>query len=168
MAILKKGMQKKKYQSFIYFLSFKFLKRTSIYYFLRLTRLESSIYAISSGFACGAMVSFTPFIGFHFVLAILFAFIIRGNLLASLIGTVVGNPVTFPIIWLTIYRIGILFMEENESNQNIELNIQNVLNGGWDILFPMLIGSSILCFPIWFISFFMIRFLLSSFKRKNK
>ncbi len=168
MAILKKGLKKKNNQKIMYYLSFKFLKRTSIYYFLRLTRLEASIYAISSGFACGAMVSFTPFIGFHFVLALVVSFILRGNLLASMIGTIVGNPITFPFIWLTIYRIGIVFVEQKEINRKVELNLENVLNGGWEILFPMLIGSAILCLPVWFISYFVIRFLLTSFKKKSK
>ena len=168
MKILKNRLQKKNNQNLIYYLSFKFLKRTSIYYFLRLTRLEASIYAISSGFACGAMVSFTPFIGFHFVLALIVAFIIRGNLLASMIGTIVGNPITFPFIWLTIYRIGIVFVEQKDTNKFVELNIENILNGGWEILSPMLIGSAILCLPIWFVSYFMIRILLTSFKKRNK
>ena len=45
------------------------------YYKLRLARLPGSNYAISSGFACGAMVSFTPLLGFHFVLAVIFAYL---------------------------------------------------------------------------------------------
>ena len=69
------------------------------YYKLRLARLPDSNYAISSGFACGAMVSFTPLLGLHFVLAVVFAYLIRGNFIAALIGTVVGNPLTFPFIW---------------------------------------------------------------------
>ena len=52
------------------FLSLNYIKRTSIYYYLRLSRLKASIYSISAGFACGSIVSFTPFIGFHFVLAL--------------------------------------------------------------------------------------------------
>ena len=82
--------------------------------------------------------------------------------------TVVGNPITFPFIWLTIYRIGIVFIEKKEKDKIVELNFDSVLNGGWEILFPMLIGSAILCLPVWFISYFMIRFLLTSFKRRNK
>ena len=50
------------------------VNRIISYYKLRLARLPDSNYAISSGFACGAMVSFTPLLGFHFVLAIVFVF----------------------------------------------------------------------------------------------
>ena len=167
MAILKKKNPKKIKKIINDFFSINYHKRTSIYYFLRLTRLESSIYSISAGFACGAMVSFTPFIGFHFLLALVLAFLIKGNLFASMIGTAVGNPFTFPLIWITIYRIGIIFIQDDNVKENIELNFENIFNGGWDVLLPMLIGSSIICLPIWFISYFVLRFLLNSF-RKNK
>jgi len=167
MSLLKKG-NKKSYKNVLKnFFSFKFLRRTSVYYFLRLTRLEASIYSISSGFACGAMVSFTPFIGFHFILALLFAFLIRGNLIASLIGTAVGNPFTFPFIWMTIYKIGIPFTNNSEADKNIEFNIDNMLSGSLEVLSPMLIGSAIICIPIWVVSYFSIRALLTSFKRKK-
>ena len=149
------------------FLSLKKIKRTSIYYFLRLTRLEASVYSVSAGFACGAMVSFTPFIGFHFLLALIVAYFLRGNLIASMIGTIVGNPFTFPIIWLFIFRIGSIFTPQSRLNINEKFDFSNVLDGGWEILFPMLVGSAIICIPIWFISFFTIRFLINSFRRKK-
>ncbi len=167
MSIFKKKNPKNYKTMFSNFFSLNYLKRTSIYYFLRLARLEASIYSISAGFACGSMVSFTPFIGFHFILALVLAFVIRGNILASMIGTVVGNPFTFPFIWVTIYNIGIIFFNPDKLNKNVELNLESVLNGGWDIILPMLIGSAIICVPIWFISYFAIRFLLLSFRRKK-
>ncbi len=167
MSILKKKNPENFKKSISNFFSINFLKRTSIYYFLRLARLEASIYSISAGFACGSMVSFTPFIGFHFILAIVVAFLIRGNILASMIGTIVGNPFTFPFIWITIYNIGIIFFNPDKLNENVELNLDSVLNGGWDILLPMLIGSAIICIPIWCFSYFIIRFLLLGFRKKK-
>ena len=65
--------------------------------------------AIALGFACGSMVSFTPLLGLHFILAIVFAYLIRGNLIAALLGTIVGNPITFPFIWGMIYKVGAFF-----------------------------------------------------------
>ena len=61
---------------------------------------------LSLGFAAGAFASFTPLIGLHFVLALVLALLVRGNVLASAVGTVVGNPVTFPFIWLATYQVG--------------------------------------------------------------
>ncbi len=56
--------------------------------------------------ACGAAISFTPFVGLHIVLGALLALIVRGNLLAMVAGTLVGNPWTFPFIWVASYEVG--------------------------------------------------------------
>ncbi|MEM1277176.1 MAG: DUF2062 domain-containing protein [Pseudomonadota bacterium] len=64
----------------------------------RMKRLPDSPHRIALGFACGAFASFSPFFGFHFFVAAGFAWLFRGNLLASLFGTIVGNPISFPLI----------------------------------------------------------------------
>ncbi|NNU81556.1 DUF2062 domain-containing protein [Halovulum dunhuangense] len=63
----------------------------------RLKRLPDTPHKISLGFACGVFVSFSPLFGLHFLYAALIAWMIRGNILAAMIGTFVGNPVTFPV-----------------------------------------------------------------------
>ena len=44
-------------------------RRAGKYYVFRIKRLPGTPYSIACGFALGAAVSFTPFIGFHFLLA---------------------------------------------------------------------------------------------------
>ena len=135
------------------------IKRASLFYFLKLVRVKDSQDKLAIGFACGSMVSFTPFIGFHFFLAIIFAYILRGNIVASLIGTFIGNPFTFPFIWIFIYKIGNIFFK-NDQNFSLELTFQSLFDQGYDILFPMLIGSLIVCIPIWLISYYTVKFLI--------
>ncbi len=65
---------------------------------MRLHRLPDSPHRIALGFACGAVASFTPFFGIHIVLAAALAWLVRGNILAAVFGTMVGNPLTFPFI----------------------------------------------------------------------
>lgn len=64
----------------------------------RLRRLPDSSQKIARGIAAGVFASFTPLFGFHFLLAAAFAWVVRGNILASLIATFAGNPLTFPLI----------------------------------------------------------------------
>ena len=149
-------------------LSGKFKRKLS-YYKLRLARLPASNYAISAGFACGSMVSFTPLLGLHFVLAVIFAFLIRGNFIAALIGTVVGNPLTFPFIWGFIYKIGIYVTNIKYIKISDEINIDMIINQTYDIFFPMLLGGIIIAPFVWIISYFIIYSFISSYKRrKNK
>jgi len=81
-------------------------RRAGAYSLHRLARLPGSAYSIAGGFACGAAISFTPFVGLHFILSAILAWIIRANILASAIGTAVGNPWTFPFIWTWLYQTG--------------------------------------------------------------
>ena len=142
------------------------IKRTSLFYFLKLIRVKDSRDKLAIGFACGSMVSFSPFIGFHFLLAIIFAYILRGNIVASLIGTFIGNPFTFPFIWIFIYKVGNIFFKNNQSF-SLEFTFQSLFDQGYEILIPMLIGSLIVSMPIWFISYFTVKFLMSSFKKRK-
>lgn len=72
--------------------------RATVYVVHRLRRLPDPAHRISRGIAAGVFVSFTPFFGFHFVLAAVIAWLMRGNILASLLATFFGNPLTFPVI----------------------------------------------------------------------
>jgi uncharacterized protein (DUF2062 family) len=72
----------------------------------RITRLSGTPHSIAAGIACGVAISFTPFIGFHLVGAFLLCLLVRGNYLATAVGTMVGNPWTFPFIWVVTYQLG--------------------------------------------------------------
>ncbi|TPE52465.1 DUF2062 domain-containing protein [Amaricoccus solimangrovi] len=64
----------------------------------RVRRLPDTPHRIALGFACGAFISFTPLFGLHLVCGVGLAWLLRCNVMASLIGTLVGNPLTFPFI----------------------------------------------------------------------
>lgn len=81
-------------------------QRAGYYTLHRLARMPGSAYSIAGGFACGAAVSFTPFVGLHFIISGILAWIIRCNIIASAVGTAIGNPWTFPFIWTWLYKSG--------------------------------------------------------------
>ena len=71
--------------------------RAASYVMHRLRRLPDSPERIARGVFAGVFVSFTPLYGFHFLSAAAVALLYRGNILAALLATFVGNPITFPI-----------------------------------------------------------------------
>lgn len=71
--------------------------RAANYVLHRLRRLPDSPERIARGVFAGVFVSFTPLFGFHFLSAAGIALLYRGNILAALLATFVGNPITFPI-----------------------------------------------------------------------
>lgn len=87
----------------------------------RMRRLPDSPHRIALGFACGVFASFTPLFGLHFILAAAFAWAARANVLAALFGTVIGNPLTFPLISATALYTGRWLMGRNARGDNFEV-----------------------------------------------
>jgi uncharacterized protein len=81
-------------------------RRASSYVMHRLRRLPDSPERISRGIASGIAVSFLPIFGLHFLAAALMAWIVRGNILAALLGTFFGNPFTFPFMAVAAMEAG--------------------------------------------------------------
>lgn len=72
----------------------------------RVRRLPDDPRRIARGVAAGVFSSFTPLFGLHFISAVIAAWVVRGNVLAALLGTLVGNPITFPIIAIVSMKLG--------------------------------------------------------------
>lgn len=69
-------------------------------------RIKDTPSSIAKGIFVGTLVSFTPFFGFQFVVAPLGAWAIGGNILASLLGVLACNPLTFPFIAVGALSLG--------------------------------------------------------------
>ena len=94
--------------------SLKGISRAIEYVGIRLKRIPDTPHKISLGMSCGIFASFTPLFGLHFLIAGLLSYVLRANVLASLIGTFVGNPITFPIITVFNLKLGEWILGSNE------------------------------------------------------
>lgn len=72
----------------------------------RVRRLPDEPSRIGRGVAAGVFISFTPLFGAHLLGGLALAWLMRGNLIAAVLGTLVGNPVTIPIIAVTSVGLG--------------------------------------------------------------
>ena len=159
---------------------------------MSLKRIKGTPQALSLGLATGIAVSFTPFIGLHSLLAIFISWVIGGSMAAALIGTLFGNPWTFPIIWYFTFEIGqfinygFLSYEEEFSFKIIKKEISTLLVIIKNIIvfanFPeleenveklrlipfMVVGSIPLVFITWILSYFSFLIILKSYQKKVK
>ena len=144
-------------------------RRVVTYWTYKLKRLQGSPYAIACGFACGASVSFTPLIGFHFVLAAVLAWVLRGNIIASAIGTAVGNPWTFPFIWAGIIWLGstILGYERGQELPE-ELTVGTIFEQPETVLLPMLVGGLPTALVVWILFFVPIRRVVANYQHHRQ
>ena len=151
-------------------------RRLFAYLFQRVVRLPGASASIAIGVASGVAASFLPFIGLHFLIAAMLALLLRGNLIASAIGTFFGNPWTFLFIWVSDYRLGLwLLQQSGYGDQFPALNLQQLgdvmtifihfvtFSGGVDwqrvaepfeqVFLPMTIGGTVLAVLSWFAAF---------------
>ena len=164
--------------------------RTKKYISLSIKRIKGTPQALSLGLATGIAISFTPFIGLHALLAIFISWIIGGSMAAALIGTLFGNPWTFPFIWYFTFEIGqfinygFLSYEEEFSFQVIKKEISTLLVILKNIivfanipeleenveklkLIPfMIVGSIPLVFITWILSYFSFYIIFKFYRKK--
>lgn len=144
-------------------------RRTGRYYAIRIKRLPGTPYSIACGFACGASVSFTPLIGFHFILAALVAWALRGNVIAAAIGTAVGNPWTFPFIWTGVYWLGTTMLGyERGQELPAELSIGVIFEEPQAILLPMLAGGAPAAIVVWVLFYIPIRRVIANYQHHKR
>jgi len=158
-------------------------RRAGTYLLHRLSRLPGTPYTLAGGFACGVAASFTPFVGLHFILAAILAWIIRADILASAIGTAVGNPWTFPFIWVWIYNLGNWMGFGDEGINVSELDFprlfgllaEALLNADFaavvkiagPVLWPMFMGGLPSAVAVWLIFYFPLRRIVESYQRRR-
>lgn len=143
--------------------------RSLRYFGKRVLRISDSPHAIGLGFACGVGVSFTPFVGFHFVMSAVLAYFIRANLVASAIGTVVGNPLTFPAMWWGAYQLGHLLLG-SEAGELVLPGTEGA--PPWydvlPILKPMLVGAVPLGFAAGFVSYLIVKAIVRTYQHARR
>ncbi len=81
-------------------------RRAFEYISYRIRRLPDTPHRIALGVSCGVFTSFTPLFGFHFVIGAMLAYLARANVLAAVLGTFFGNPITFPFMVAISVRTG--------------------------------------------------------------
>ncbi len=144
-------------------------RRSGAYVAHRLRRLPGTPYRIAAGFASGAAISFTPFIGLHFVLAALLALVVRGNLIAAAIGTAVGNPWTFPFIWLWTYSLGRWVLGGEALTALPEnLSFQHIFENPLEVLLPMIVGGIPTALVAWFVFFWPLQRTVAGYQKARR
>lgn len=173
--------------------SLKGISRAIEYVGIRLKRIPDTPHKISLGMSCGIFASFTPLFGLHFLIAGLLSYLLRANVLASLIGTFFGNPITFPIItvfnlqlgeWILgsseyssddggkifegfldfIFLIYKSFFTEGSIGENNVPRMNEFLNG---VFIPYSLGGLIFGIFIAVISYFLLRPLVATYQKKR-
>lgn len=134
---------------------------------MKIYRIRDFPESVAIGLAWGTAVSFTPLLGFHLIICYLGTVLMRGNLIAATVGSVIGNPWTFPFFFYFAYKFGLIFiftpLEEYEFSINFLLLNFNKL------FLPTLLGSIPIAIIVWFITYKISKFYLEKrfYEKRN-
>ncbi|MBY8918631.1 DUF2062 domain-containing protein [Nitratireductor sp. L1-7-SE] len=148
--------------------------RSAQYFVKRALRLTATPHAIAAGIAAGVFASFTPFMGFHFFIAAGLAWCIGGNLVASAIGTAVGNPLTFPFIWGATLETGRLILYGRELSHGAPIHLGKMLrhlefSQLWEpVIKPMSVGALPLGIFFALVFYFVTRWATFTFREQRR
>lgn len=143
-------------------------------YFMRhrLGRMKGTPYSIAAGFACGAAASMTPLFGLHILLSVSLAWLMRASLLSAALGTLVGNPWTFPVILYWSYEVGWLILDPagpKNALGHVTLAAlrDNPIATLEPVFWPMIVGSIPLAIVVWCITYWPLYTVIDRYKSQR-
>ena len=143
-------------------------RRSSLYLAHRIRRLPDSPYSIAAGLACGTATGVTPFIGLHVVIGVVFAWIMRANMLAAALGTaLVFNVLTFLPILFWLHHFG-NWMLGHRAPKPLPAHITlDYIFHSWPVLMPMCLGAVPTAIVVWILTFVPMRWMMAAYQRRR-
>ena len=142
-------------------------RRSSLYLAHRIRRLPDSPYSIAAGLACGTAAGVTPFIGLHVAIGAALAWIMRANMLAAALGTLVCNPFTFFLILFWLYHFG-TWMLGHPAPKTLPAHITfDYIVRSWHVLLPMCLGAVPTAIGVWIATFAPMRWMMAAYQRRR-
>jgi uncharacterized protein (DUF2062 family) len=153
------------------------------YIWLRLKRRPGTPEFIAKGFAIGMLLSFTPFIGIHFIGAIALAWILRADAIAAAFASLIINaPLSFGVIFPLTYRVGKAFLNLQPRLHSTQMDTFEELSKQmwpitswdhfvkifWELFLPMTIGGFIIGVPFAIGCYYIVKKTVFVFKEKRK
>ena len=118
----------------------------------KVKRIRDFPESVAIGLAWGTSVSVTPILGLHLITCYIGTWIMRGNLIAATVGTIVGNPWTFPFFFYLDYKIGVLFYFD--KMENYEMKLQFLIKNFEELFLPTFFGSIPVAILVWLITYY--------------
>ena len=133
-------------------------RRRLQYFYWRLARLRGQPESLARGLACGVFAGLFPFFGSQTLLAVLLAFLFRGNKILALVGPWISNPFTSLPIYAFNFYIGKWLLNDHTST-NISWrsweDLKDIKELGIEIIWPLFVGCVVVGLVCAIISYFL-------------
>jgi uncharacterized protein (DUF2062 family) len=151
--------------------------------FKSILNIKESPRRIALAFALGVFIGISPFLGLHYIGAILLAWLFRLNKLVAVVGVSVNNPWTIvPIstfsVWIGAKIIGIKDVLPEIDWAGISLtkiiakfstieSLTIMTKQLWPVISSFFVGSMLICTISAIASYFIIQILLAKYKKEE-
>jgi uncharacterized protein (DUF2062 family) len=152
--------------------------------FKSILKIKESPRRIALAFALGVFIGISPFLGLHYIGAILLAWLFRLNKLVAVVGVSVNNPWTIvPIstfsVWIGAKMMGIKEVLPEIDWGGITLtkiigkfsdldSLTFMTKKLWPVISSFFVGSMLICTVSAIASYFIIQILLAKYKKEEQ
>lgn len=145
------------------------LRRTVLYFRLRLARINATPHQIGTGFASGVFAAFLPLLPLQIVLAIVLAYCLRGSKMAALLGSFVSNPLNTIPLHMAYYQIGKHLSPFGVPPLSFGgMRLPELFDVGWRLYLALSIGALCLSIPACVAAYFLARKAAEVYRKRKK
>jgi uncharacterized protein (DUF2062 family) len=143
-----------------------------------LLMLDDTEHAIALGTAIGVFLGMTPTVGLQMITVMLLSVctrrLFRFNVMAALMSVYVSNPITIVPIYYGLYRVGTWFVGGSVTREQFAATLEyNGFADWWQTVVdlfvtlgaPLLVGTAVVAIPCGLLTYPLMRWLLSWFRR---
>ncbi|MGC8769047.1 DUF2062 domain-containing protein [Calditerrivibrio sp.] len=119
--------------------------------------------ALSSGL--GMVIGFSPYLGFHTILATIFSVGLRLPIYPLMIGAYITNPITIPPIYAFLYKVGVVLTDSSKKDIKWDIhNFSELMVLAKSILWPLFVGCHVFGLLTGLVTYFVVKYLLIKYR----
>ncbi len=119
--------------------------------------------ALSSGL--GMVIGFSPYLGFHTLLATIVSLGLRLPIYPLMIGAYITNPFTIPPIYAFLYKVGVILTDSNKKDLNWNIHsFSELITLAKNILWPLFVGCHVFGLVAGVVTYFVVKYLLIKYR----
>ena len=138
-------------------------------FYNRFLSLNGKPEEIARAVTLGVFIGVTPTIPLHTALVMVSCLIFRQNITAAMLGaTIISNPLTIPFLYLAAYELGVLVLGLGANPFVLaDYDVRSILEIGWHILSPLMVGGVILAVLFTVPTYFITRHVVVKLRNRN-
>lgn len=136
--------------------------RESIKYIVNINAPAHKI-ALSSGL--GMVIGFSPYLGFHTLLATAVSIVLRLPIYPLMIGAYITNPITVPPIYAFLYKVGTILTDSTKRDINWSIHsFSELVALAKSILWPLFVGCHVVGLILGVTTYIVVKYLLIKYR----